>query len=340
MAKLGVGVIGGGLWGANHVRVFTTLPETELIAVCDIDPVRAERLRAASGAREAYTDYRELLARPDIEAVSVATPDFTHTPIIVAALEAGKHVLSEKPLATTEEEASQIAAAAARAPGKLMVDFHNRVNPVIAALHDAVAAGEIGRPVHASARLSNTTFVPLKMLSWAAKSSALWFLGSHVVDVLRFVLADEVRRVYAVSREGVLASRGVATKDFFLSTLEFRGGAVVTMENSWLLSEDNPMVFDFKLEIVGEKGQLQADTSHNGALRKLTKGGLRFADPLGITPTGPTRVGGFVLEAIARFVDAVLRDVPVLAGVEDGLAATRVLAAIERSAASGQPVDL
>jgi len=99
-------------------------------------------------------------------------------------------------------------------------------------------------------------------------------------------------------------------------------------------------VFDFKLEIVGEKGQLQADTSHNGALRKLTGGGMRFGDPLGITPTGPTRVGGFVLEAIARFVDAVLRDAPVLAGVEDGLAATRVLAAIERSAASGQPVEL
>jgi predicted dehydrogenase len=340
MAKLGMGVIGAGLWGANHVRVFTTLAETDLVAVCDVDPARAEKMRAAGGARAAYTDYHELIARPDIQAVSVATPDFTHTPIILAALEAGKHVLSEKPLATTEEEAAQIAAAAARTPVKVMVDFHNRVSPVIASMHDAVAAGEIGRPQHASARLSNTTFVPLQMLSWAAKSSALWFLGSHVVDALRFVLADEVRRVYAVSREGVLAARGVPTKDFFLSTLEFRSGTAVTMENSWLLSEDNPMVFDFKLEIVGEKGQLQGDTSHNGALRKLAGGGMKFVDTFGITPTGPSRVGGFVLEAIARFVDAVLHDAPLLAGVEDGLAATRVLAAIERSAASGQPVEL
>jgi predicted dehydrogenase len=178
------------------------------------------------------------------------------------------------------------------------------------------------------------------MLGWAAKSSALWFLGSHLVDALRFVLDDEVKRVYAVSRQGVLAARGVPTKDFFLSTLEFGRGTAVVMENSWLLAKDNPMVFDFKLELVGDKGQIQADTSHNGAFRRLTGQGLRYGDMFGIVPAGGSRVGGFVLEAIARFVDAVLHDAPLLAGVEDGLAATRVLAAIERSAASGVAVDL
>jgi len=340
MAKLRVGVVGAGLWGANHVRAFRTLPETELVAVCDVDPARAEKLRAEGGAAVAYTDYRKLVEDSRIEAVSVATPDFTHTPIILAALDAGKHVLSEKPLATTEEEVARIADAARRAKGKLMVDFHNRVSPVIATMHDSVAAGEIGVPQHVWTRLSNTTWVPLTMLSWAAKSSALWFLGSHVVDALRFVLGDEVRRVYAVSREGLLATRGVPTKDFFISTLEFRKGTVVAMENSWLYSEDNPMVYDFKMEIVGDKGQLQADTSHNGAFRKLTGNGLKYADMFGATPSGGNRVGGFVFEAIARFVDAVVHDAPLLAGVEDGLAATRVLAAIERSAASRQPVDL
>ena len=112
------------------------------------------------------------------------------------------------------------------------------------------------------------------------------------------------------------------------------------MENSWVLSPDNPMLFDFKLDLVGDRGQIQIDPSHNGAVRRMTGNGLRYADLLGITPTGDTRVGGFVLEAIARFVDAVLQDAPLLAGVDDGLAATRVLSAIERSAASGQAVDL
>jgi predicted dehydrogenase len=340
MRTLKIGIIGAGLWGANHAHVFKVLPQTEVVAVCDASSERAEAMRLTTGAACTYTGYEDLIADPAVEAVSIATPDFTHTQIILAALAAGKHILSEKPLATTLQEAEAIMAAAACSTGKLMVDFHNRVNPAIVQIRDAIASGEIGRPIHGYARLSNTTFVPLSMLSWASKSSALWFLGSHVVDVLRFVLADEVTRVFSVSRHGVLAGHGVETDDVHLSTIEFSKGTAVLMENSWILSPDNPMNFDFKLELVGEKGQIQADPSHNGAVRRLTGHGLKYTDLLGIAPTGDTRIGGFVLEAIARFVDAVLDDAPLLAGVEDGLAATRVLAAIERSVASGHPVYL
>ncbi len=340
MRTLKVGIVGAGLWGANHSRVFRTLPQTEVVAVCDISKERAEAMALKAEAASTYTNYEDLIADPAVEAVSIATPDFTHTPIILAALGAGKHVLSEKPLATTLEEAEAIAAAARRSSGKLMVDFHNRVNPAIVQVRQAVAAGEIGRPIHGYARLSNTVLVPLKMLSWASKSSALWFLGSHVVDVLRFVLADEVIRVFSVSRRGVLSGRGIESPDVHLSTIEFSKGTAVVMENSWILAEDNPMIFDFKIELVGDKGQIQADPSHNGAIRRLTGQGLKYSDLLGIAPTGRTRVGGFVLESIARFVDAVLDGAPLLAGVEDGLAATRVLAAIERSVASGHPVHL
>jgi predicted dehydrogenase len=340
MRTLKVGVVGAGLWGANHVRVFKTLAQTEVVAVCDLSRERAEAMALDARATSTYTDYRDLIADPTVEAISIATPDFTHSPIILAALGAGKHVLSEKPLATTLQEAEAIAAAAASSTGKLMVDFHNRVNPAIVQIRDAIASGEIGRPIHGYARLSNTTFVPLHMLSWAAKSSALWFLGSHVVDVLRFVLADEVTRVFSVSRRGVLSGRGVETEDVHLSTIEFSKGTAVIMENSWILSPDNPMTYDFKLEFVGDKGQIQADPSHNGAVRRLTGHGLKYSDLLGITPTGEPRIGGFVLEAIARFVDAILDDAPLLADVKDGLTTTRVLAAIERSVASGQAVNL
>jgi predicted dehydrogenase len=340
MRTLKVGIVGAGLWGANHARVFKALPQTEIVAVCDASRERAEAMALFAGGRSVYTSYEDLIADPAVEAISIATPDFTHTPIILAGLHAGKHVLSEKPLATTLEEAEAIAAAAAKSAGKLMVDFHNRVNPAIVQVRDAIRSGEIGRPVHGYARLSNTTFVPLKMLSWAAKSSALWFLGSHVLDVLRFVLADEVKRVYAVSRSGVLSSQGVETQDVHLSTIEFSRGAVIVMENSWILAPDNPMLFDFKLEFVGDRGQIQADPSHNGAVRRMTGQGLKYSDLLGIAPTGSGRVGGFVLEAIAQFVDAVLDGAPLMADVEDGLATTRVLAAIERSVVSGQPVYL
>lgn len=335
-----MGVVGAGLWGNNHAHAFNTLPETELVAVCDIDRGRAETMREATGATVALTDYRELIARDDVDAISVATPDFTHSPIILAALKAGKHVLAEKPLATTVAEAEEIAATARASGAKLMIDFHNRVNPIMAGLRDMVQGGEIGLPRHGMARLSNTQFVPFDMLSWAAKSSALWFLGSHLVDVLRFVLADEVVRVYAVARKGLLAAGGVDTADVHQAILEFRKGTIVTMENSWILSRDNPSLVDFKLELVGETGQVQADPTHNGGLRRVGAGGLRYSDFIGVVPTGETRVGGFVFESIARFVDAVVRGAPLLADAEDGLANTRILDAIERSAASGQAVDL
>ncbi|MBX5181024.1 gfo/Idh/MocA family oxidoreductase, partial [Rhizobium lentis] len=103
---------------------------------------------------------------------------------------------------------------------------------------------------------------------------------------------------------------------------------------------DNPSLVDFKIEFVGEKGQVQADPTHSGGLRRIVDGGLKYNDYIGITPTGATRIGGFVLESIARFVDSVVRDAPLLADAQDGLANTKILAAIEQSVASGNAVNI
>ncbi len=340
MEKLNVAIIGAGLWGRNHATVFSTLPQTHIRAICDVDRGRAEATAKEFKADQACTTIDEVLALSDVDAVSVATPDATHTKLILAALEAGKHVLSEKPLATTVEEAEAVAAAAEAAPGRLMVDFHNRVNPAFVGAKNAIDEGRIGQPIHITGRLSDTVFVPFEMLSWAAQSSALWFLGSHLVDILRFLTGQEVTRVYAVKHHGFLAGKGVDTDDVHLSTLEFSGGTIAQIENSWVHPADGPSVYDLKCEIFGTAGALQIDVSHNGGLRFLTGKGMSYGDLVGVTPTGVGRVGGFVMEAIARFVDAVMHDAPLLADANDGLRVTRVLAAIEQSATSGQPVDL
>ncbi|MGH7122147.1 MAG: Gfo/Idh/MocA family protein [Acetobacteraceae bacterium] len=340
MQRKGFAIVGAGLWGSQHAHVLSTLPEALLVGIFDTDPGRAEALRERSGARRTYPDLATLLADPEVDAVTVATPDFAHAEVILAALAAGRDVLSEKPLATTVEESETVVAAARRSGRKLMVDFHNRVSPAIAAARACVAAGEIGRPLHLSARLNNTTFVPLEMLSWAGRSSALWFLGSHAVDALRFITGDEVRRVQALRRGGYLEAKGVSTADVHLALLEFASGAIATLENSWVLPPDSPLVFDFRLEIVGEKGALQISTADNGAFRKFTGAGLRTTDLFGSVPAAGPRIGGFVYESIARFVDAVVADAPLLAGPEDGLAATRILAAIEQAAASGVAVSV
>ena len=338
--KARFGVVGAGLWGSFHCKTLTGLPNAELVAVCDIDPARAAEMGRQFGPASTYTDFREMVENPEIDAVTVATPDFAHAEILLAAIEAGKHVMSEKPLATTVEEAQKIAAAAARKGVKVMVDFHNRVNPAVHGLREAIRDGDIGKPLHASARLSNTLWVPLDLLSWSAKSSALWFLGSHALDTLRFVLGAEVKRVQAVRRHGHLASLGIDTADVHISLLEFDNGVVASLENSWVLPRDLPLAFDFRAEIVGETGAIQIDTAQNGAFRKYAGQGLRTADLLGVTPAAGGRVGGFVMEAIARFVDTVVDDAPLLATVEDGVQVTRVLAAIEEAARRGTAVDV
>jgi predicted dehydrogenase len=340
LRRAGVGVIGAGILGEEHALVFSHTPEIDLVAVCDTNAERAKAVAAKYGAPFWYTDYQELLKHPNIQAVSVATPDFAHRDITLAAVQAGMHVLVEKPLATNLKEAEEIAAAVKAAGVKFMVDYQNRVNPPFVAARNSIEAGEIGRPAYGYIRLSNTTWVPMEMLTWGARSSSLWFLGIHCIDVMRWLLADEVRRVYAVTRSGILKDLGVETQDFHVAIAEFRNGTVVTFENAWILPRSQPMVYDFKLELLGSQGQININTSHNGALEKHVDGKMLYGDVLGSVPTGPRRLGGFVKEAIAQFADAVLYDLPVLASVDDGLAGVRVADAAERSEASGQAVEL
>lgn len=342
MNKKGFGVIGAGIvGGAWHAHVYHHMPRAELVAVCDLDEARAREIARRYDAPHVYTDYRDLLARDDIAAVSVATPDFAHREIAVAAAQAGKHLLVEKPLATTVEDAAAIVRAADEAGVKLMVDFHNRVNPAFVSARQAVKAGELGQLKYIYVRLSNTTWVPTQMLSWAGRSSALWFLASHTLDLSCWLLEDRPARVYAVSRSGVLQGLGIDAPDFHVAIVEFKGGAVVTLENSWILPETAPTLIDFKVQLLGSDGAIYVNTSDNRTLEKYTRAEASLPDTLGFTlDVDSARLSGFVLESIARFVDAVLDDAPVVATGAEAALVTRVLTAIEESARTGQPVDL
>lgn len=342
MTKVGFGVIGTGIvGGAWHAHVYHHMPRADLVAVCDLNEGRAREIADKYGVPHVYTDYRDLLAREDIAAVSIATPDFAHREIAVAAASAGKHILVEKPLATTVEDAEAILAAVEEAGVKLMVDFHNRVNPAFVTTRQAVQMGDLGDLKYIYARLSNTTFVPTQMLPWASQSSALWFLASHTLDMSCWLLEDKPRRVYAVSRSGVLREKGIDTQDFHVAIVEFEKGAVVTLENSWILPETEPNVFNLKMELLGSDGAMYLNTSDNRTVEKYTRQEVSLPDTLGFTlDADSARLSGYVLEAIARFVDAVVDDAPVLATGEEAALVTRVLVAIEESARTGQPVEL
>jgi predicted dehydrogenase len=334
----GFALVGAGVFGVRHAQAYSRHPFVDFVAVCDLDDERARAVATQYGARLHTTKLDDLLHHPDIAAISVATPDNAHRHIAIACAQAGKHLLVEKPLATTVEDAEAIVAAARAAGVTLMVDFHNRVNPPYVSARDAIRRGDIGTPTYIYARLSNTTYVPMEMLKWAGSSSALWFLGSHIIDLVCWMLDDTPRKVYAVKREGILHGLGVTAPDFHVATVEFHKGAVAVCENAWILPRTHAATKDMKFEILGSKGALYVDTSHNRALEIYSAEKATFPDLL--APPLGEHLTGFILDSIAHFVDAVTMGKPVLATGEDGIRNTRIIRAIMESAERGEAIEL
>lgn len=338
MEKVGFGVIGTGLWGEMHAQLYATSEGAALSGVADLVEQKAESVAQAYGTMH-YVDYLSLLEDDLIKAVSIVTPDFAHTEIAVAAAEAGKHILVEKPLATTVEECQRIIDAAERNGVKLMVDFHNRWSPPFFKAWESIRKGEIGEPQYAYYRLSDRIFVPTEMLSWAGKSTVLWFIGSHSIDTLRWLLQDEVSRVYAVSGDRVLKGMGIDTADYYQATLEFKSGVKAVLENSWILPNTTPNMIDLKCELVGSKGSLYVDGSHNRTFERYTESEASYPDVL-VRPTVYGVMKGFAVESIRHFIDCVLHDKEPRVTGKDGLEVTKVIQAIEESVRTEMPVEV
>ncbi|MFO7976544.1 MAG: Gfo/Idh/MocA family oxidoreductase [Candidatus Hydrogenedentota bacterium] len=338
MSTLGVGIIGTGTWGTVHTRTYGGIEGVKVAGVADIVAERAEKLAKEAGAK-AYIDYRDLLAEDAIQAVSIVTPDFAHAEIALAAAETGKHILCEKPLAMTVSECEAIVAAAAETGAKLMVDFHARWSPPMYKARRAIEKGEIGVPQHVYYRLNDRIFVPTEMLSWAAQSTVMWFIGSHSIDTVRWLLDDEVARVYAVARSEVLEGMGIDTPDYYQATLHFRSGATAQLENSWILPNSHPNIIDLKCQVVGSNGALYMDASHNRTLEKYTETEAMYPDIL-VMPTVYGRQMGFAAESIRHFAECARDDKELLVTGHDGLQVTKAICAIEESVRTGQPVTI
>lgn len=335
---VGIGLIGCGTWGAVHARTYAASPHVRLVSVCDRDPGKAAAFARDYGA-SALTDSDSLLADPDIQAVAIATPDFTHTDLVLSALDAGKHVLVEKPLASTAAECRRILEKRDASGLKLMVDFHNRWNLPFLHVRRMVDTGEIGDLMLINMRLNDTLFVPTQLLSWAARSSPAHFLGSHLVDLVRWLSGAEVRRVYSVSRSTVLKGMGIDTPDFYQSIIELTNGCTAVLENCWILSENAPSVFEFKAEFVGTEGTTYVNASDFRMIEAYTSKGVSLPDVTGAADLygKPT---GFCVASIEHFIDCLVRDEQPMVTAEDGLKATLVIEAMARSAETGLPVDL
>ncbi len=217
-----VAVVGAGMWGINHVRVFASEPRCKLLAVCDPDPRAAARVhQLAPEVRLASWD--ELLGDPCIDAVVIATPAVTHADLACQALAAGKHVLVEKPLALGEVDAVRVVDAAAAA-GKVLLVGHLMVyHPVVVTLRDMLVSGELGDLYYLYSRRVNLGRL-------RHDESALWSFGPHDLSMIDFLLREEPSSVTA--RGQSYLQPGV--EDVVFVSLRFAGGQMAHVHLSWL----------------------------------------------------------------------------------------------------------
>ena len=332
--RVKVGIVGAGIWGGNHALALSTHPPCELTIICDRDEARAKQLAEKHGC--AWTTSLDEVAASEVEAVTIATPDHLHKAPTLQMLAAGKHVLVEKPLATTVADGQEMVDAAEAAGVKFMVDFHARWHPLFMGAKEYVESGKVGEPVLAYARLSDTIYVPTEMLPWAGQSGPEWFLFPHVMDVVRWILDSEPVEVFARGHRGVLEKRGIDCWDAIQALFEFENGAICTFETAWILPNSYTNVVDNRLSLVGSQGGLELKNEPN--LWAFTD---RFHTPF--SSEAVTRYGkawGFQYESIRYFVDCVANDVTPEAGGRDGLVATAMIEATLKSLEEHRPVRM
>ena len=342
--RVRLGVVGTGIWGRMHVRAYLQHPSANLVAVCDLDAKRAAKTAREFKIPKFYSDLDELLGE-NLDGISIATPDTAHAEIAVKAAAKGVHMLVEKPLATTVGECSRMIAAAKAKGVHLMVDWHNRWNPPYYYAWQAIRNGELGDLSYIYYRLSDTIYVPTKMLPWAGKSSVMLFLGSHALDTTCWLMGQKPVRIFCQRKEGILTGRGIPTADMYITMLDFANGASAVIENCWVLPQSSPSLIDHKCEIIGSKGVIYLDPTHNGAIAKYsTKTPAGFPEAsypdMFITPEIYGRQMGFGVESMYHFVECLLDGKKPLTSGEDGLLNTRLIIAAEESARKGAPVKL
>ncbi|MDZ5711067.1 Gfo/Idh/MocA family protein [Jeotgalibacillus haloalkalitolerans] len=340
MAKLKVGVVGAGSIAKHrHLAEYAANKNVEIVAICDINEKRAKEMAKKFGAAQTFTDYKDLV-KLDLDAVSVCTPNHLHAPVSIAALEAGKHVLCEKPMATSEQEADDMIAAAEKAGKLLMIGHNQRFVASHQKAQEWIASGELGKVYS-----FRTAFGHPGPEGWSADGKDSWFfkkdeafigamgdLGVHKTDLIRYILGEEMTEVAAMVETS--AKENTDVDDNAVLVLKTESGIIGTLAASWsYVAEDNATV------IYAEKGvlRLEDDPEYSVVLQKadgtkeeLSLGKIQSNDEGGQVSTG----------VIDHFVDSILSGKQPLIDGEEGKRSLKVILGALESNKSKQIVKL
>ena len=328
---LRTGIVGMGIRGTMYAEAIRHHPGLEVVAVVEKDAQRC-RETARNLQVPGYETINELLDSHAPELVILCLPDHLHRQAVELAAQRGSHLLIEKPLATSVRDADAMVEAIESAGVKAMVAFENRWSPVFGAARDAVDAGELGGIELVRGCLNDSIWVPTRMLSWAAHSSPGWFLFPHSVDMALWLSGKRVKNVVARGRSGVLAGMGIETLDSISALLEFEDGGHADLSSCWTYPESLPLVYDFRMDLVGSKGAIQIDL-RDQMIHKLTD---RYSHPPTLGRPIHGKPVGFAAEMLYSFADAIRQDREPLVSLDEALYGVRVVDAIHRSVESGQ----
>lgn len=219
---LGIGLIGLGYWGPNHLRVVEESARAELLAVCDSDPSRLERLRGKTKA-DVSLDYEELLARPDVDALIVSTPISSHFSLGMRALEAGKHLLVEKPLAGTSAEAEQLVRFGEESGLTVMCGHTFLFSPPVIEIKRMFDNGELGDVYFITSSRVNLGLHQRDV-------SVLWDLAPHDFSILNYWLDETPESLTVNGRDSIIPG----IPDVAFINLSYGQGFTANVELSWL----------------------------------------------------------------------------------------------------------
>jgi predicted dehydrogenase len=333
MEKIKTAVVGVGMFGDTHARTFYETEKADLVYVCDLNEERAKEVAKKYNC-DYTTDFHEIANDKSIQVVSICTPDFAHREPSLIMIEAGKDLIIEKPLATNVKDAKDITIAAKQKGIRFMTDFQNRWNPPFVEAKQSILSGSLGNVVSAYIRLSNHKMIT-QWLSWTAQSGPQWFLGPHIVDLIRWLFGMEVRKVFASGSRGILAEeKGVDTWDSIQAQLIF-DNAFATVDMSWIIPPSWPGL-DFYFDLLGSEGKFQSEPT-----KSLSISTDQFKWPFISGRQDANGVMyGFFREPLLHFLDCVREDKPCLVAPDDGLVVTQIICAIEESLLSGKPVEI
>lgn len=332
MDGLRIGVIGLGWFGEIHCDAIAGIPNLELAALCTRTESRLAEMATKFGVAKTYTDYADMLADPDIDAVSIVTMWDQHTDPTIAALKAGKHVFLEKPMASTVADCARIMEAAKDAKGILQIGHICRFNPRYRAAKEAIDAGRIGKIVSMSSRRNIPAAWTPTILN---KIGPIVGDAIHDTDLMLWFTGDRVVSTYAQTVD----VRGLKHPDIGQTMYRFAGGASATLETVWCMPEKTPYDIDERMNIVGTEGFIQIqDTFPNLGIADADK----FGSPdTTYWPMFEGVRGGALREELSYFTKCALAgEKPAIGTPEDAMAALEATLAAEESARTGEVVKI